>query len=203
MSRLSIAALALAVPLATLGAPQTYSIDPVHSYPHFSLAHMGMSTIHGRFDRMAGKIVLDAAAKTGSMEIKIDTASVSTGDAKHEPGSYAAKNYGPRSRDEHLRSADFFNTAEFPEMVYKSTQLHFNGEALESVDGTLTLLGVTKPVKLHVVSFKCGPNPFNKKPMCGATAEAAIKRSDFGMKTWLPAVGDDIKVSISVEAYQD
>ena len=154
-----------------------------------------MTTLHGRFDKVAGKIVLDQAAKTGSLEIKITTASVTTGDAKHADGT--------RSRDEHLRTPDFFNSSEFPEMVYKSTKFNFNGDALESVEGTLTLLGVTKPVKLNVVAFKCGPNPFNKKPMCGADAESSLKRSDFGMKFGVPAISDDVKLSFSVVAYPE
>ncbi|MEJ5992513.1 YceI family protein [Ramlibacter sp. PS3R-8] len=132
---------------------------------------------------------------TRSLEVKIATASVSTGDAKRTDGV--------RSRDEHLRSADFFNTAEFPEMVYKSTRMNFNGDTLESIDGTLTLLGVTKPVKLAVTTFKCGPHPFNKKPMCGAYVEGVIKRTDFGMKYGVPGVSDDVKLAISVEAYPE
>ena len=119
-------------------ASDAYTIDTVHSYPHFSVGHLGMSTIYGRFDAMAGKITLDRAAKAGTIDVKINTASVSTGNAKMEPGSWAAKTYGPRSRDEHLRSADFFNVAEFPEMTYKSTKFNFNGDNVESIDGQLT-----------------------------------------------------------------
>ena len=88
-------------------------------------------------------------------------------------------------------------------MVYKSTRFNFNGDNVESIDGTLTLLGVTKPVKLVLTSFKCAPHPFNKKPMCGAFAEGAIKRSDFGMKFGVPAISDEVKLAIGVEAYQE
>lgn len=203
MSRLSVAALAMLAPLSVMAAPQTYNIDPVHSFPNFSINHLGMSTIHGRFDKIGGKIVLDPAAKTGNLEVKIETASVTTGDARHEAGSWAAKTYGPRSRDEHLRSADFFNSAEFPEMVYKSTKFNFSGDAVESIDGTLTLLGVTKPVKLTVTSFKCASHPFTKKPMCGADAAATIKRTDFGMKAFVPAVSDEVRITLGVEAYSE
>src|SRR3954470_17844030 len=91
---------------AAMAAPQAYAIDPVHSFPNFTIGHLGMATIHGRFDEMNGRVVLDMADKTGSVEIRIRAASVNTGDAKHEPGSFAARNYGPRSRDEHLRSGD-------------------------------------------------------------------------------------------------
>lgn len=195
MPRLSTVLLALLAPLSAMAAPQTYNVDPTHSYPNFSVNHLGMATLHGRFDKMSGKIVLDQAAKTGSLEARIATASVSTGDGKRADGT--------RSRDEHLRAADFFNSAEFPEMLYKSTKFNFNGEALESVEGTLTLLGVTKPVKLQVTSFKCGPHPFNKKPMCGANVEGTIKRTDFGMKFGVPAIADDIKLAIGIEAYPE
>ena len=195
MSRLLPTALLCLAPLSALAAPLTYNIDSFHSFPNFSINHLGMSTIQGRFDKMTGKIVLDPAAKTGSLDVKVSTASVSTGDAKRADGA--------RSRDEHLRSADFFNSAEFPDMVYKSTKLHFSGEALESVEGTLTLLGVSKPVKLNVSSFKCGPHPFSKKPMCGAVVEGAIHRTDFGMKFGVPGISDEVKLSIGIEAYPE
>jgi len=203
MSHLMTALLACLAPLSVLAAPQTYAIDPVHSFPNFTINHLGMTTIHGRFDKMSGKIVLDTAARTGTIDVKIETASVNTGDARHEAGSWAAKTYGPRSRDEHLRTADFFNSAEFPELLYKSTKLNFNGDALQSVEGNLTLLGVTKPVKLNVTSFKCGPHPFNKKPMCGAYAEGSIKRTDFGIKFGVPAISDEVKLAIGIEAYPE
>jgi polyisoprenoid-binding protein YceI len=196
MSRSLVAILAaLAAPLAASAAPVTYTIDPIHSFPHFSVNHLGMANIRGRFERMTGKVVYDAAAKTGSIEVKVPTATVSTGDAKRENGQ--------RSRDEHLRSADFFNSAEFPEMVFKSSRLVFAGDKLEAIEGNLTLVGVTRPVKLQVTQFVCGPNPFSKKPMCGAEAEGTIKRTDFGMKYGVPAIGDEVKLVIGVEANAD
>jgi len=203
VSPLKSTLLACLLPLSALAAPETYSIDPVHSFPHFSLSHLGMSTITGRFDKMSGKITLDRAAKTGSMEVKVETASLTTGDARHEPGSWAAKTYGPRSRDEHLRSADFFNVAEFPEAVYKGTKFNFSGDSLESIEGTLTLLGVSKPVKLTVTAFKCAPHLFNKKDMCGADAMTSIKRSDFGMKAMVGPLSDEVKLSFNIESFKD
>lgn len=195
MIRFSLAALAVVVPLSALAAPQTYVIDPIHSYPNFKLNHLGMASMMGRFEKMTGKVVFDQAAKTGSLEVKIPTANVSTGDGKRADGT--------RSRDDHLRSADFFNSAEFPEMTYKSTKFNFSGDNLESIEGTLTLLGVSKPVKLTVASFKCGPHPFTKKPMCGADVEGTIKRTDFGMKFGVPAISDEVKLMIGVEAYPE
>jgi polyisoprenoid-binding protein YceI len=187
--------LALLAPLSVWAAPVTYNIDPLHSFPNFSVNHLGMTQVHGRFERMTGKITLDTAAKTGSLEVKIPTATVSTGDAKRADGT--------RSRDEHLRTPDFFNSAEFPDMVFKSTKLNFAGEKVESVEGNLTLLGVTKPVKLNVTMFNCGAHPFNKKPMCGAFVEGVIKRTDFGMKFGVPGVSDEVKLAIGLEAYPE
>lgn len=183
------------LPLAASAAVETYTLDPAHTLPNFSVSHFGMSTVYGRFERATGKVSLDRAAKSGSIEVRIPTATVSSGDSKRADGQ--------RSRDEHLRTPDFFNVAEFPEMVYRSTRLNFAGDRIESVDGNLTLLGVTKPVRLVVTSFTCAPNPFTKKEMCGADLTGSIKRSEFGMRTFIPAVSDEVKLMIAVEAYKD
>src|SRR4051794_22950798 len=95
-----------AVPFAAAAATESYTIDPYHTFPNFSVDHLGLSTIYGRFGKTSGKFTVDQAAKIGSVDLSIDSASVDTGDP--EKGSRA------RSRDEHLRSADFFNAAEFP-----------------------------------------------------------------------------------------
>lgn len=195
MSRFSTSLVVCLFPLAAMAAPTTYVMDPLHSFPNFTINHLGMSTIHGRFDKMAGKITIDQGAKIGSLEAKIASVSVNTGDSKRADGT--------RSRDEHLRSADFFNSAEFPEMVYKSTKFNFKGDDVESVDGTLTMLGVTRPVKLTVTSFKCGPHPFSKKPMCGADVQTTIKRTDWGIKFGVPAIADDVNLMLNIEAYPE
>lgn len=169
-------------------AADSYSIDPSHTYPNFEINHLGFSTMHGRFGATNGKITLDSAAKSGSIDITIDATSIDTGHAK---------------RDTHLKSEEFFNVGKFPSLAYKATKLKFNGDKLTGADGDLTLLGVTKPVSLTVTSFNCGPHPMNKKPMCGANATASIKRSDFGLSAYVPAVGDEVKISIEVEATKD
>jgi len=186
-------ALAAAAPLAA-NAADTYVIDPVHSFAYFSIDHLGVSNVRGRFNKSSGKFTLDPAAKTATLEVVIDTASVDTGD--NDKGSR------PRSRDEHLRSADFFNVAEFPQMTYKSTAVKFNGAAPAEVDGQLTLLGVTKPVTLKIERWVCKDHPMRKKPMCGGDATATIKRTDFGMKYGVPAIGDAVTLSINFEAYK-
>ena len=195
MTRLSSLLVALLLPLGAVAAPETYTLDPTHTNPNFSVQHLGMSTVWGHFERATGKVVIDRAAKTGSIEVKIPTATISTGDAKRTDGQ--------RSRDEHLRTTDFFNVAEFPDMVFKSTKLNFTGDKVHSIDGTLTLLGVTKPVTLTASAFNCGANPMSKKDMCGADLVGSIKRTDFGMKYAVPAIGDEVKLFIAVEGYKD
>ncbi|HYJ17777.1 MAG TPA: YceI family protein, partial [Burkholderiales bacterium] len=90
--------------------------------------------------------------------------------------------------------------AKFPTLTYKATKLNFNGDKLSGADGELTLLGVTRPVSLIITAFNCGPHPMNKKQVCGANATATIKRSEFGMMTYVPKVGDEVTISIEVEA---
>jgi polyisoprenoid-binding protein YceI len=195
MTRLSSLLVAMLLPLGAIAAPETYTLDPTHTNPNFSVQHLGMSTVWGHFERATGKVVIDRAAKTGSIEVKIPTATISTGDAKRTDGQ--------RSRDEHLRTTDFFNVAEFPDMVFKSTKLNFTGDKVHTIDGNLTLLGVTKPVTLTATAFNCGANPMSKKDMCGADLVGSIKRTDFGMKYAVPAIGDEVKLFIAVEGYKD
>ena len=179
--------ISVALPMSAF-ATDSYTIDPNHTFPHFSINHLGFSTLQGRFDQTSGTVTLDRAAKTGSVNISIETGSVSTGYVK---------------RDEHLKSPDFFNAAEFPTMTYKSTAVHFKGDAPSSIDGNLTIMGVTKPVTLTIDAFNCGTNPMNKKDECGAGASAQIKRSDFGVKYGLPVIGDDVKLVFEIEAIKN
>ena len=135
---------------------------------NFSVDHMGLSPIYGRFDKFSGKFAMDRAAKTGSVEVTVETGSVDTNE--NDKGTRT------RSRDEHLRSADFFNAAEFPRMTYKSTNVVFTGDNPATVEGNLTLLGVTKPVTLTVERFKCNPATPTAKERCGGVAVGKIKR---------------------------
>ena len=188
MFKHNVIAVLLVASLPLAAQADSYTVDPAHTFPHFSISHLGFSTMQGRFDGTSGKIMLDRAAKTGSLDITIDAASVSTGFIK---------------RDNHLKSPDFFNAAEFPAITYKSTRVKFKGDTPTAVEGSLTLLGVTKPVTLTIDAFQCGANPMNKKEECGAAASTQFKRSDFGMKFGLPGIGDDVKLVFEVEAYKD
>ena len=189
------AALALAVPLAAAAAPETFTIDPYHTFPNFSVDHLGVSTLYGHFTKSSGKITVDRAAKTGSMEIVIDTASITTGDL--EKGSR------PRTRDEHLRTADFFNVAEFPKATFKASKFTFSGDNPSGIEGDLTLVGVTKPLTLTLDRFKCNPASGNNKERCGGNATGKFKRTDFGMKFGVPNIGDEITLIVEFEATKD
>lgn len=164
----------------------SYKIDPTHTYPNFTISHLGFSTMHGMFTKSKGSLEMDRSAGTGSVNITIDAASVFTGFKK---------------RDDHLRSPDFFNVVEFPTITFKSTKVKFAGSGAK-VTGDLTIMGKTKSVVLDVSSINCGKHPFNPKlkEVCGFDATTSVKRSDFGMKYGLPAIGDDVNISLEVEA---
>ena len=185
----SAVALIVAIGAAAVEAQETYTIDPVHSQPMFEARHLGFSQQRGSFAKSTGKITLDRTAKTGTVDIVIDTTSIRT--------------YDPRL-DEQMKSENFFNVAKYPTMTFKGDKVVFDGDRVVQVDGDLTLLGVTKPVSLKVTNFVCGEHPINKKPMCGAEATTTIMRSEWGMKYALPrAVSDEIKLTIPIEAYRD
>ena len=188
MRRLGLAAFAVLGFSGTALAADSYTLDSNHTFPRFEINHFGFSTHHGQFNKTAGKLVLDRAAKTGSIDITVQTASVGTGDPKLE---------------EHLRAADFFNVEKFPTMVFKSKAIRFNGDVPASAEGELTLLGVTRPLTLTISRVVCAPHPFYKKEDCGAQVSGTLKRSDFGMNKYVPAVGDEVTLRIQVEAIKD
>jgi polyisoprenoid-binding protein YceI len=183
--------LGLACLMAASGAfaaTETYQIDPRHTYPVFEVNHLGYSLQRGRFNKATGQIALDTAAKKGSVQLTIDVASLDMGLADW---------------DKHMLSEDFFNVAKYPTITFQSDKLTFEGDKLVGADGNLTLLGVTRPVKLTVTGFNLGNHPMTKKAMGGANISTTIKRSDFGMAKMVPAVGDEVKIVVPVEAYKD
>lgn len=190
MPKLTVAAVALAAGLISLPAwaADSYSIDPRHTFPTYEISHFGWSTQRGRFDKTSGKIVLDRAAKSGTVEVTIDTASIDTGVEK---------------LNEHLSSEDFFNVAKHPTITFKAAKIVFSGDSPSSVPGELTILGVTKPATLTVTHFSCGMHPMLKKEVCGADATTTIKRSEFGMTKYLPAISDDVKLLLNVESIKE
>lgn len=173
---------------AALAAPETYVLDTNHSYPRFSYSHFGYSTQLSRFDKTSGKIVFDKAAKTGAVDVVIDTRSVNTGSPVF---------------NEHIQGEDFLDTAKYPTATFKSTKVVFDGDKPASIEGNLTLKGVTRPVTLTVTSFQAMPHPMLKKDAIGANATVTVKRSDFNAGKYAPYVGDDVRIDIAVEAIKE
>ncbi|WEF31673.1 YceI family protein [Pseudoduganella chitinolytica] len=173
--------------LALAGAANatTYNIDPHHTYPSFEADHKGMSLWRGKFNNTSGTVTMDRAARTGSMEIVIDTASI---------------DFGHDKMNAHAMADDIFNVAKFPTATFKGKSFKFDGDKLVAVDGELTLLGVTKPLQLQVNRFKCVQDARLKREVCGADASAEFKRTDFGMNFGIPAFAPEVKLAIQVEA---
>ena len=170
-------------------AADNYTVDPRHTFPSFEINHLGFSIQRGRFDQTSGNIILDPESATGgSINIAIETASISTGLADLE---------------KHLRGEDFLDAGQFPQMTFVSQKLAFDKDQLVGVDGILTLHGVAKPVHLTVDHYHCGFNLIAMKSTCGANATATIKRSDFGVDKYVPKVGDEVKIAIQIEATKD
>ena len=170
---------------AALAAPVTYTVDANHTFPRFSYSHFGYSTQLSSFSKTRGSVVLDADARSGSVDITIDTRSVNTGSAEFNGG---------------IQGEDFLDTAKHPTATFKSTRVVFEGDKPKNIDGVLTIKGVSKPVTLAVTSFQAMPHPMSKKAALGANAFAMIKRSDFNAGKFAPYVGDEVRIDIAIEA---
>jgi len=160
------AALTAAVSFSAVAA-DTYMLDPTHTYPSFEADHFGgLSVWRGKFTKSSGTVTLDRAAKTGTVDVTVDPASVQTGNPK---------------LDEHLQSDAFFDVTKYPSVTYKGTDIKFDGDKPVEVIGSLTMHGITKPLNLTVDSFKCMQHPVLKREVCGVEASAHFNRADYGM----------------------
>ncbi|MBN3764197.1 YceI family protein [Burkholderia sp. Ac-20365] len=166
-------------------AADTYQLDPNHTYPSFEADHFGgISVWRGKFKKSSGVVTLDRAAKTGTVDVTIDTTSIDTGNDK---------------LDKHLQTPEFFDAAKYPTATYKGTQIRFDGDTPVEVIGTLTLHGVTKPLNLKIDSFKCFINPMLKREVCGTESSATFDRADFGID-WGKAYGFNTKTVLHIQA---
>ena len=188
MNKIILALLAGSIASLPLHAADSYTIDSRHTFPSFEISHLGFSIQRGRFNRTNGKVIFDTKKRTGSIQIIIDTASIST---------------GLEELEEHLRKEDFFDAVRYPKITFNADTLHFKNEQLVAAEGFLNMHGVTKPVKLSIDHFHCGLNIITMKNTCGANATTTIKRSDFGVDKYAPALADEVKIIIQVEATKD
>ncbi|MEL7480294.1 MAG: YceI family protein [Pseudomonadota bacterium] len=190
LAAMSALAVALAGPAAAESLTEkvpsgTYEIDKTHGYITFSYNHLGFSKPVVAFDDFEATLTLDADAPTSSsVDVKIDAASIDS---------------GVDIWNEHLNSADWFDTAENPEITFVSTGLTQADDATGTLTGDLTIKGVTKPVTLDVTLLGAGNHPLNQKPTVGIDATTTVLRSEFGMGAYVPAVSDEITITISGE----
>lgn len=185
LKHIAAAALALAS-VSAFAAPTAYNIEPNHTYPSFEADHMGISFWRGKFNKSSGTIVLDRAAKTGTVDITIDAASL---------------DFGHNKMNDHAKGKDMFNVEKFPTATYKGKSVKFNGDTPVAVEGELTLLGVTKPVTLNINKFKCIQHPMFKREACGADASGTFNRADFGLDYGVKmGFSPEVKLAIQVEA---
>ncbi len=185
MKKLIAVAIAASLSSAAFAAPETFVLDANHTKPRFEYNHFGYSNQVSRFDTVTGTITIDRAAHTGTVDVTIDATSVNTGSTLFNG---------------HIQGEDFFNTEKYPTITYKSDKMKFDGDKLVSVEGNLTIKGITRPVTLTVSTFMCMPHPMMKKEACGANATAHVKRSDFNMGKHAPYVSDEVTLSIPVES---
>ena len=188
MKTLMAAALAGAlVSAAATAAPVTYTLDPNHTYPSFEADHFGgLSVWRGKFRTSSGSVIYDKEGQKGEVNVSIDAASI---------------DFGHDKMNEHARGEQMFDVAKFPTATYTGKLVDFRNGAPTAVDGTLTLHGVTKPVKLQIDKFICKEHPMMKKEVCGADASTQINREDFGVAFGKQmGFGMGVTLRISVEA---
>jgi polyisoprenoid-binding protein YceI len=170
-------------------AADTYALDAAHSIPTFEFTHLGVTAQTGRFDRAHGTVTLDPVRHAGSVRYDIDTASLNMGTGTETPDSAGFQ---------------LFQVAKFPTITFRSDDFYFDGsDRVVAASGRLTLLGVTHPLTVWVSHFKCSVNPMNRRQMCSGNVDATLNRSEWGMMRFIPAISDEIKISVPVEAYKD
>lgn len=186
MNLKTLVTLLLGLSLAnTSYAADVYGVDPEHTFVSFSYAHQNYSIQTSRFDNVSGSIVLDEATSTGMIDMSIDMKSVSTGSAIF---------------NKRIQEDDFFATESFPVATFTSDKIVFNKEAITSVQGILTIKGISKPVTIDVKNFFCSRSLLTLQYTCGANAVTRVNRSDFDMGKYAPFIGDEVTINIAIEA---
>ncbi len=175
---------------AGAGIGADWTVDTDHVAVNFAVSHFDVSYVRGRFDRIAATVQFDPAARTGQVVVTVDADSIDTGN---------------RLLDGILRSPQFLDSAPFPEIRFVSERFVFDGDKLSAVEGTLWLHGIARPLRLTVDRFVCRDVAAGivRRHVCGGALQTTLRRSDFGMTRFLPDVGDEVRLDISVEATRD
>jgi polyisoprenoid-binding protein YceI len=153
-----------------------------HTRAHFDITRVGFSKQRGSFNKTSGKVTLDIANKSGSVDFTIHTPSI---------------DMGSTAWDAHLADPGLFNVKKYPTMTFKSSKLIFEGDKVVAAEGQFTMIGVTKPLKIDVANFQCG------KKVCSGEIAGVLKRSDFGLTKYIPAVSDEVTISVPIDANKD
>lgn len=185
--RLLSAAALLSLAIApAFAAPVTYTLDPTHTNVVAQWNHFGFSNPFANFGDVEGTLVYDAAnPAASSVQVTLPLSGLDGFNDKF---------------DEHLRSADFFDAAKYPDATFKSTRVEAAGKDKLKVTGDLTIKDVTRPVVLDVTLNKAGEHPMKKVPAIGFDATATISRTEFGVGAYVPNVGDAVTLRITTEA---
>lgn len=163
--------------------PQTFELDPAHSFVHFEVLHFGVSTLRGRFGPVQGRVLLNRSANRGEVSVRIATASISSGMPMF---------------DARVRRADLLDTAQHAEAFFVSRNFRFEGERLLELRGEFTLRGISQPLNLRALSFGCRLHEATRREWCGGDFEATLKRSDYGITFGLPFVAEQVRVVVQV-----
>jgi polyisoprenoid-binding protein YceI len=172
----------------TAEAAESFILDPGHTFPSFEIRHQGVSVMRGKFNRSQGRVVLDPNGPDSRIEVSVDA---SSGDTGHD------------GLNQKLPGSNFFSTAQFPEIRFVATEVTFKEGKPVSASGSLTMLGVTRPVTLEIQDYACTRQFPTLRPLCGADVRTSIKRSDFGMNYGIPLIGDEVKLAIEVEGFRE
>lgn len=170
---------------SSVALAETYQLEKTHVDLLFSINHAGFTEKHGSFRELDATLDYDAGKPGNSrVTVTVKTASVDT---------------ALPARDADLKGERFLDVQKYPEMRFVSTRVTPGANESLRIEGNLTLHGVTKPLTLQARLNKAGPNPFDKKPTLGFSATGSLKRSDFGMSSYLPMIGDDVTLTIDAE----
>jgi polyisoprenoid-binding protein YceI len=187
---------AQSAPAPTNPKPPLFVLDPNETHSRFEVKFLGLMTVRGKFNRTTGNLYHDPARQDSdgqaldSIQAEIDATTLNTHVLHAE------------ATNEMLRGPQFFHVEKFPAIVFKSSAFNWDGTSLKSIEGTLTLLGISKPVTLTVAKSGCTPAEAQKRARCSAEAFVNVKRADFGMKGWAASVSNDVKLIIELVAYR-
>jgi polyisoprenoid-binding protein YceI len=168
--------------------PVVYRLDPEHSFVHVEVLHFGTSTLRGRFGGLRGEVVLDRAARNGSVNVQVPTAEIDT---------------GLPAFDARLREADLLASELYPQATYTARELVFEGDAVAAVRGELTLRGFGRALELRALRFGCHTHPLLQREVCGGDFEGEVRRSDFGAGFGVPFVANRVRLVVQVEGIRE